>query len=120
MQQEGSAITYAKRYNIGCLLNIQTDSDDDGNNVSNKQSPVAQVSAKSVIKTKIPSSDMFSMNNAEHKRELTEVFKQKLGLAGVPTGAFLEQLKQIATKANGTVDLGNLNHFVDSFLEGNS
>ena len=29
-QARGSAITYAKRYNISCLLNITTDKDDDG------------------------------------------------------------------------------------------
>lgn len=30
-QKQGSEITYGKRYNLGQLLNIQTDIDDDGN-----------------------------------------------------------------------------------------
>ena len=30
-QKLGSAITYGKRYNLGQLLNIVTDEDDDGN-----------------------------------------------------------------------------------------
>jgi hypothetical protein len=39
-QKMGSAITYAKRYNIGQLFNIMTDEDDDGNatkQTNNKQ-----------------------------------------------------------------------------------
>ena len=38
MQAKGSAITYAKRYNIGCLLNLAADkeSDDDGERSSPK------------------------------------------------------------------------------------
>jgi len=38
MQAKGSAITYAKRYNIGCLLNLAADkeSDDDGEKSSPK------------------------------------------------------------------------------------
>ena len=30
-QKQGSEISYWKRYNLGCILNIQTDTDDDGN-----------------------------------------------------------------------------------------
>lgn len=30
-QQRGSELTYAKRYNISCLLNLAVDDDDDGN-----------------------------------------------------------------------------------------
>lgn len=30
-QKVGSAITYGKRYNLGCLFNITVDEDDDGN-----------------------------------------------------------------------------------------
>jgi len=33
-QKQGSEITYGKRYNLWCLLNIQTDEDDDGNKAS--------------------------------------------------------------------------------------
>lgn len=40
-QKVGSAITYAKRYNIGQIFNIITDSDDDGN-VSSPQNAVPQ------------------------------------------------------------------------------
>lgn len=36
-QKMGSAITYAKRYNIGQLFNIVTDEDDDGNKASAKK-----------------------------------------------------------------------------------
>ena len=35
-QKMGSAITYAKRYNIGQLFNIMTDVDDDGNATASK------------------------------------------------------------------------------------
>jgi hypothetical protein len=35
-QKVGSAITYFKRYNIGMMLNITTDVDDDGNSASGK------------------------------------------------------------------------------------
>ncbi len=38
-QKVGSAITYAKRYNIGQLLNIITDEDDDGNMASPPNTP---------------------------------------------------------------------------------
>jgi len=34
-QKQGSEITYGKRYNLWCLLNIQTDVDDDANIASN-------------------------------------------------------------------------------------
>lgn len=33
-QKQGSEITYGKRYNLWCLLNIQTDEDDDANKAS--------------------------------------------------------------------------------------
>lgn len=35
-QKVGSAITYAKRYNIGQIFNIITDEDDDGNKAGSK------------------------------------------------------------------------------------
>lgn len=35
-QKVGSAITYAKRYNLGMIFNIITDGDDDGNSTSPK------------------------------------------------------------------------------------
>lgn len=38
-QKVGSAITYAKRYNLGQLFNIITDEDDDGNKASVKSEP---------------------------------------------------------------------------------
>jgi len=38
-QKIGSAITYAKRYNIGQLFNIITDKDDDGNIASTQNTP---------------------------------------------------------------------------------
>lgn len=47
-QKIGSAITYAKRYNLGQLFNIMTDADDDGNasspvNTGKKKAPKEQV-----------------------------------------------------------------------------
>lgn len=36
-QKVGSAITYAKRYNLGMIFNIVTDDDDDGNSSSFKR-----------------------------------------------------------------------------------
>jgi ERF superfamily len=33
-QKIGSAVTYAKRYNLGAIFNIITEIDDDGNSVS--------------------------------------------------------------------------------------
>lgn len=56
-QKLGSAVTYAKRYNIGQLFNIVTDEDDDGNSVTqNKPAYVqktvqAQSSNSSICKT---------------------------------------------------------------------
>jgi len=34
-QENGSAVTYAKRYNTAALLNLDTDADDDGNEANN-------------------------------------------------------------------------------------
>jgi hypothetical protein len=33
-QKTGAAISYGKRYNLSCLLNLQSEKDDDGNSVS--------------------------------------------------------------------------------------
>lgn len=52
-QKKGSAISYGKRYNLGCIFNIITDEDNDADNKSNKliQWPnVAKV--KDIFKTK--------------------------------------------------------------------
>lgn len=38
-QKVGSAITYAKRYNISCLFNLNDSDDDDGNASNNKTTP---------------------------------------------------------------------------------
>ena len=48
MQALGSAITYAKRYTIGCLLNLAADkeSDDDGKSSSNPKETVTYVTEK--------------------------------------------------------------------------
>lgn len=41
IQQQGSVITYVRRYSLGALLNIVADEDDDGNAASNRQAPAA-------------------------------------------------------------------------------
>lgn len=41
-QKVGSAITYAKRYNLGAIFNIITDEDDDGNSASKAKSEKGQ------------------------------------------------------------------------------
>ena len=43
-QKQGSAITYARRYSLGCIFLIQTEEDDDGNRASNIQTPVSKPS----------------------------------------------------------------------------
>lgn len=45
-QQAGSAITYARRYNIVTLLGLTTESDDDGNGSSKKESTQAKSETK--------------------------------------------------------------------------
>lgn len=45
-QENGSAVTYAKRYNAAALLNLDTDADDDANEASKSESN-AQVSKPS-------------------------------------------------------------------------
>jgi len=50
MQAYGSAITYAKRYALGSLLNISTDGDDDGNGTQKPQIEQAQPVKKEVVK----------------------------------------------------------------------
>jgi hypothetical protein len=52
-QKMGSAITYFKRYNIGCIFNIITDEDDDGNATITQAKP-AKVYAKNVAPSKDP------------------------------------------------------------------
>lgn len=48
-QKVGSAITYAKRYNIGQIFNIITDEDDDGNKTSYKK-PFVKKETENVTK----------------------------------------------------------------------
>lgn len=55
-QKIGSAITYAKRYNIVALLNLICDQDDDGNSASNNggsyaSAPTSQHSGYEVLET---------------------------------------------------------------------
>jgi len=58
MQAFGSAITYAKRYALGSLLNISTDGDDDGNSTVE--------SAKQKVFTKTAASDFFEDGIGEY------------------------------------------------------
>ena len=46
-QENGSAVTYAKRYNTAALLNLDTDADDDGNEAQNAVATVAKSAYKS-------------------------------------------------------------------------
>ena len=48
-QENGSAVTYAKRYNTAALFNLDTDADDDGNN-ANETKAVAKPAAKTETK----------------------------------------------------------------------
>ena len=73
MQDLGSAITYARRYNISCLLNIITDKDDDGEAVSKK--PVAGV-VPGVAKNPDPKATTiakFDRKNQEHQQMVHDI-----------------------------------------------
>ena len=116
MQMLGSAITYAKRYNIGCLLNIQTDDDDDGQKVSQ---PVAKAVVKVIPKAKKTLEEMeestgekYDASNPQHKQLLSAAFKAAHGIVTVK-GEMAEKLKMLSEGANGHVSIQDLTEFAE-------
>lgn len=73
-QEIGSAITYAKRYNIGQLFNIMTDSDDDGNASNAKNAPAINYGSQTT--TKVPKTPQKGDKVTKMKSEIATLLEE--------------------------------------------
>lgn len=92
-QKVGSAISYAKRYNLGQLFNIITDEDDDGNKASEKNISNAPVRAQNALQsTQTPTLDQLAAQEAKAHPNASR------GLSlGTNKGGVIRQYKKIQT-----------------------
>jgi hypothetical protein len=63
IQEVGSAISYARRYNIVALLNVVADDDDDGSSAINKVKPEPKLEKPTIQSGKIFSLEEFNLIN---------------------------------------------------------
>ena len=94
-QKVGSAITYAKRYNLGQLFNIITDRDDDANNACDKSPSANDVSrikksisnCETLEQIAVVYNDFNGFDWAKHSEERNELmlmFKKQKELITLP------------------------------------
>lgn len=110
MQDLGSAITYARRYNISCLLNIITDVDTDAAEISKK--PDAKVSNTPVKPTANNPQvvEKVDRNNPQHQQKAFEILTE-LKHPDAP-----DLVKVVMARTHGKVTVTDLKQFiVDSY-----
>jgi len=76
MQALGSAITYAKRYNLCALLNVTADEDDDGNAAQPQKDTKRKSPAKNAAKKAPAKSEKKPLTNEELIERATGSFKR--------------------------------------------
>ena len=92
-QKQGSEITYGKRYNLGQLLNIQTDTDDDANVASKAESkkeykddpnkPWIEQTNIDNLKKLISEWQHFSIKDVRDKYKVSKVNAELLATLGI-------------------------------------
>lgn len=78
-QSIGSAITYARRYAIGAILNLNIDDDDDGNAATHQQQPKPKETKAAPAKT-VSDNDqiLFSIDQAKNLIDLTNIYHRNV------------------------------------------
>ena len=104
-QAMGSAITYARRYAIGALLNLNIEDDDDANQASAPSAP-AQRSQAPVASQNAPSDDKPWLNATERDGSINDTGKQ-VAMAiidGKRTWPQIREKNKVSKKDQAAVD----------------